>query len=96
MSRYEPTSRNDSIQEPTHDREFEPFSDFSGPIQPPADGERRVLSVSEVAKYCGVQSEEVLTWIDTGRLMASYMRHGGYRIAVGDFLAFFSRYAFLI
>ena len=96
MSRYEPAGRNDSFQEPSQDREFEPFSDFSGPIQPPADRERRVLSVSEVAKYCGVPTEEVLTWIDSGRLVASYMPHGGYRIAAGDFLAFFSRYTFLI
>ena len=96
MSRYEPASRNDSIQELSQDREFEPFSDFSGPIQPPADGERRVLSVSDVAKYCGVQSEEVLSWIDTGRLVANYMRHGGYRISADNFMAFFTRYAFLI
>jgi excisionase family DNA binding protein len=96
MSRYEPPSRQETRQEPRQDGEFEPFSDFSGPIQPPADSERRVLSVSEVAKYCGVPSEEVLNWIDTGRLVATYMGHGGYRIAVGDFLAFFSRYTFLI
>ena len=55
-----------------------------------------MLSVSDVAKYCSVPSEEVLSWIDTGRLVASQLRHGGYRIAVGDFMAFFSRYAFLI
>ena len=96
MSRYEPPSRHDSGQEPDHDLEFECFADFSGPVQPPVDTERRVLSVTEVARYCGVPSEEVLNWIDTGRLVASYLRHGAYRIAVGDFLAFFNRYAFLI
>ena len=78
------------------DQGFEPFADFSGPIQPPADSERRVLSISEVAEYCGVESEEVLEWIATGRLVASQVRHGGYRIAVGDFTAFFSQYEFLI
>jgi hypothetical protein len=75
---------------------YEPFADFSGPIRPPADSERRVLSISEVAKYCGVESEEVLEWIATGRLVACYVPPGGYRIAVGDFLTFFSRYTFLI
>ncbi len=96
MSRYEPPSRRDTRQKPSQEREFEPFADFSGPIQTPADSERQVLSVSEVAKYCGVPSEEVLNWIDTGRLVASYVCHGDYRIAVGDFLAFFTRYVFLI
>ena len=96
MSRYEPPSRHDSDEVFGPDYEFEPFADFSGPVQPPADSERRVLSVSDIAKYCGVPSEEVLSWIDTGRLVASCLRHGGYRIAVGDFMAFFSRYAFLI
>ena len=75
---------------------FEPFADFSGPIQPPADSERRVLSVSEVAEFCGVDSEVVLIWIDMGRLVASHVRPGGYRIAVGDFTVFFSQYEFLI
>lgn len=96
MSRFERPSRQDSHQNLGREAEYEPFSDFSGPIQAPADGERRVLSVAEIAKYCGVPREEVLSWIDTGRLVASYLRHGGYRIAVGDFMAFFSRYAFLI
>ena len=54
------------------------------------------LSVSDVARYCGVPTEEVVRWIDTGRLVATYLDHGGFRIAVGDFMAFFSRYAFLI
>ena len=96
MSRYEPPSRHDLDEESIRESGFEPFADFGGPIQAPADSERRVLSVSDVAKYCGVPSEEVLSWIDTGRLVASYLRHGGYRIAVGDFMAFFNRYAFLI
>ena len=96
MSGTGPPSSNDSDQESGPDEGFEPFADFSGPIQPPADSERRVLSLSEVAEFCGVESEEVLIWIDTGRLVASYVRPGGYRIAVGDFLAFFSRYTFLI
>jgi hypothetical protein len=72
------------------------YADFSGPIQAPADGERQVLSVADVARYCGVSGEQVLDWIETGRLVASYLRHGSYRVAAGDFTAFFSRYAFLI
>ena len=96
MSRYEPASRHETDHDYSSERSFEAFSDFSGPIQPPADSERRVLSVSDVAKYCGVPSEEVLNWIDTGRLVASYLRTGGYRIAVGDFMAFFTRYTFMI
>ena len=94
MSETGPPSRDDSDRESANDRGFEPFADFSGPIQPPADSERRVLSLSEVAEFCGVDSEDVLIWIDTGRLAASYVRPGGYRVAVGDFMAFFSLYEF--
>ncbi len=48
------------------------------------------------AEYCGVESVEVLNWIGSGQLVASQMCGGGYRITVGDFLTFFSRYTFLI
>lgn len=96
MSRSEPPSRQETKRERVTEHDFEPFADFSGPIQAPADSERRILSVSDVAKYCGVPTGEVESWIDTGRLVATYLRHGGVRIAMGDFMAFFTRYAFLI
>jgi hypothetical protein len=49
---------------------------------------RRVLNVSDVARYCEVPDVEVARWIARGFLRATHVSPGRWRIAVGDFLAF--------
>ena len=61
-------------------------------IAVPQDRVRRMLKVADVARYCGVPTEEVLGWIDAGMLRASYLPHGRYRITTGDFLAFVQKF----
>jgi hypothetical protein len=56
------------------------------------DVARHLLSSAEVARFCGVPREEVLGWIDSGRLEASYLPVDRYRIDVGDLIAFLHKY----
>lgn len=56
------------------------------------DVARYLLSSVEVAKFCGVPREEVLGWIDSGRLKAAYFPIDRYRIDVGDLLAFLHKF----
>lgn len=67
-------------------------SGLSPMIAVPQDRVRRLLKVADIARYCGVPTEEVLGWIDNGMLRANYLPHGRYRIATGDFLAFAQKY----
>ena len=53
---------------------------------------RHLLSSTEVARFCGVPREEVLGWIDSGKLKASYLPVDRYRIDVGDLLAFLHKF----
>ncbi len=53
---------------------------------------RHLLNSVEVARYCGVPREEVLGWIDSGKLKASYFPVDRYRIRVGDLLAFLHKF----
>ena len=86
MRRFEP----DAAREIGLDLEL--FDDFGGPVQIPEDRVRRLLTATDVARYCGVATDEVLNWIDSGRLVASYVPHGRYRITSGDFVAFLRRF----
>jgi len=70
--------------------------DLGGPLQVPEDHVRRVLSAGEVAQYCDVATDQVLDWIDSGRLRASLVPHDRYRIDTGDFLAFLQRFEIAI
>ena len=54
----------------------------------PKDEMRYFLTAYEVARFCGVPTEEVLGWIDAGMLAATYLPVGRYRITVHDFLVF--------
>jgi len=59
--------------------------------QVPKDRERRFLAPYEVARFCGVPTEEVLGWISAGALKAAYIPVGRYRISVDDLLVFLAR-----
>jgi hypothetical protein len=78
------------------DIELDLFDDFGGPVQVPEDHVRRVLTASDVGKFCGVATDQVLDWIDSGRLPASHIPNGRYRISTEDFLAFVDRYEIAI
>ena len=96
MSRHEPPDRHETDENGRGRGGGRPNADFSGRLQVPADSERRLLSASDVAEFCGVATTEVVGWIESGKLIARQMRSGGYRIAAGDFMAFFNRYTILI
>jgi hypothetical protein len=96
MIRDESPNRHGFERELDRSSEDESSADYAGPIQTHGDSQRCLLSAGEVARYCSVPTAEVLGWIDTGRLLATRVRYGAYRIAIGDFMAFISRYAFLI
>ena len=66
--------------------------DLKAMMRVPQDRERRVLSLGDVAAYCGVPTEEVLGWIDSGMLPATYLPYGRYRVDAGDFLAFVQKF----
>jgi len=53
---------------------------------------RHLLNSVEVARYCGVPREEVLGWIDSGKLKAAYYPVDRYRIDVGDLMAFLHKF----
>jgi excisionase family DNA binding protein len=63
---------------------------------PRTDVVRRFLTPYEVARYCGVPNEEVLSWIDSGKLRATYLPIGRYRIAVPDLMVFLHRFGVAI
>jgi len=53
---------------------------------------RQFLTPYEVARFCGVPNEEVLSWIDSGKLNATYFPIGRYRIAVPDLIVFLHQF----
>ena len=57
---------------------------------------RRFLTPYEIARFCGVANEEVLSWIDTGKLNATHFPIGRYRIAVPDLIVFLHRFDVVI
>jgi len=50
------------------------------------DSERRFLSIYDVAAYCGVLPDDVLDWIEDGRLEASHIQPHRYRVLFNDLL----------
>ena len=50
------------------------------------DTEQRFLTHEEVAAYCGVPVCEVRSWISAGRLQATRLEDGRYRVRGQDFL----------
>ena len=60
--------------------------------RPKTDVVRQFLTPYEVARFCGVPNEEVLSWIDTGKLNAAYFPIGRYRIAVPDLIVFLHQF----
>ena len=67
---------------------------FRSTVRSPEKGNvaRHLLNSSEVARYCGVPREEVLGWIDSGKLKATHFPIDRYRIEVGDLIAFLHKF----
>lgn len=61
-------------------------------VRPKTDVVRQFLTPYEVARFCGVPNEEVLSWIDSGKLNATYFPIGRYRIAVPDLIVFLHQF----
>lgn len=61
-------------------------------IRSQQDVARRFLTAQEVARYCSVPEPEVLSWIDSGMLKASYVSAGRYRVTTEDFIVFLQKY----
>jgi hypothetical protein len=61
-------------------------------VRPETDLVRQFLTPYEVARFCGVPNEEVLSWIDSGKLSATYFPIGRYRIAVPDLIVFLHQF----
>ena len=66
--------------------------DLTSLVRPKTDVVRQFLTPWEVARFCGVPSEEVLSWIDSGKLKATYFPIGRYRIAVPDLVVFLHQF----
>lgn len=64
-------------------------------VQAP-DNARHILSLSEVAAFCGVPVQRVLSWIDAGLLKATAVDHGHYRITAEEFSAFLAKSDILV
>lgn len=65
-------------------------------LQNPTEEQRWILSSVDVARYCGVPHEEVLGWIDSGMLEATYLPPARYRILARDFMVFAERFDVLL
>jgi hypothetical protein len=61
-------------------------------VRPKTDVVRQFLTPWEVARFCGVPNEEVLSWIDSGKLQATYFPIQRYRIAVPDLVVFLHQF----
>ena len=66
--------------------------DLTSLVRPKTDVVRQFLTPWEVARFCGVPNEEVLSWIDSGKLKATYFPIGRYRIAVPDLVVFLHQF----
>jgi len=70
----------------------QPERELRSPVRPETDVVRQFLTPYEVARFCGVPTEEVRSWIDSGKLKAAYFLIGRYRIAVPDLVVFLHRF----
>lgn len=53
---------------------------------------KKRLSMQDIATYCMVSTMTVRRWIKSGRLLATRLPSGHYRVSVADFRDFLERY----